>query len=100
MPSAGRIYKLPFAGYTLGLKEMKGTFVMFELGADFGAGASAALMFLGGNAMIAGVAGAFLSVSQLPALLATSNACVRFGGMTATLLPANAGVAIYTGVIL
>lgn len=95
MPSAGRVYKLPFAGRTLSLHELKGAFVMIEVGADFGPGGSGALMFLGGNTMIGAMAGPM----QFPAMLATSNACVRFGGMTATLIPANAGINIYAGAI-
>ncbi|MBX3243519.1 MAG: hypothetical protein KF685_03510 [Acidobacteria bacterium] len=93
MPSAGRVYKLPFAGRTLSLHELKGAFIMIEIGADFGPGGSGALMFLGGNTMI----GAMMGPMQLPAILATSNACVRFGGMNATLIPANAGINIYAG---
>ncbi len=99
MPSAGRIYKLPMAGRSLSLREMKGAFVMFEAGADFGAGASGAFMFLGGNSFAAGMAGAISPALNLPTLIATSKACVRFGGMTATLLPANVGVTIYVGMI-
>jgi len=59
-------------------------------------------MFLGGNQRVASllamapVAGAFV---QLAALLTTSNACVRFGGMSASLLPANVGVTAYVGAI-
>jgi hypothetical protein len=67
---------------------------------DFGPGYGQALMFLGGSTRLAAVAamapgaGTFL---QLAALLATSNACVRFGGMSATLLPGNVGFTAYIG---
>ena len=102
MPSSGTVYKLPWAGADLTADELKGAFVQFAVGADFGPGYSQALMFLGGNQRVAAllamapVAGALV---QLAALLTTSNACVRFGGMSASLLPANVGVTAYVGAI-
>ena len=95
MPSAGTIYKLPFAGKTLSESELKGGFIMTELCADLGPGLSGALMFLGGNPYLAAAAGPLASV----ALIATANACVRFGGLTATLLPVNASATVYMGAI-
>jgi hypothetical protein len=57
-------------------------------------------MFLGGSERIAAAAAmASNGLLQLPALLATSNACVRFGGMNAVLLPANMGLTAYLGAI-
>jgi hypothetical protein len=54
------------------------------------------LMFLGGNRVIASALGAASAgYLQVPALLATSNACVQFGGMSATVLPADVGVSAY-----
>ena len=100
MPSAGRIYKLPFAGWTLTEDEIKGGFVMIEAGADWGAGGGGALMFIGGSVAIATAVGlATWGAGQLPALIATAEACVAFGGMTATLIPVNASVSIYVGLI-
>ncbi len=99
MPSAGRVYKLPFAGRTLSVGELKGAFVMFEVGADVGVGAGGAFMFLGGSVLASSMAGAFNPGLNLPALIATSNACVRFGGMAVTLLPVNASVTVYVGAI-
>jgi hypothetical protein len=96
MPSAGVVYKLPFAGKSLSAGELKGQFLMFELAADWGPGASGALMFLGGNQTFASLVGPAL---YIPALIATSSACVRFGGMTATLIPVNASATVYTGII-
>jgi hypothetical protein len=95
MPSAGVIYKMPFAGKTLSQSEFKGGLVMMELCADLGPGASGAVMFVGGNPYLAAAAGPL----SLPALIATSNACVRFGGLTATLLPVNASATVYQGAI-
>jgi len=95
MPSAGVVYKLPFAGKSLSQSELKGTFVMMELCADLGPGLSGAVMFMGGNPYLAAMAGPFF----IPALIATSNACVRFGGLTATLLPVNASASAYVGAI-
>ena len=101
MPSAGRIYKLPFAGWTLTEDELKGGFVMIEVGADWGAGAGGALMFIGGSVTLATIVGfSTMGAGQLPALIATSEACVAFGGMTATVVPVNAGISIYVGIIL
>ena len=100
MPSSGTVYKLPWAGEKLSADELKGAFVQFSVEGDFGPGYGQSLMFLGGNTWFAGLvgltpgAGSFL---QLTTLLATSNACVRFGGMSATLLPGNVGVVAYVG---
>jgi hypothetical protein len=64
-------------------------FVLMTLAGDFGPGWSESLMFLGGSIPIASAIGAAsMGFLQLPALLATSNACVRFAGMSATVLPA------------
>ena len=101
MPSAGRIYRMPFAGRKLTKDELLGGFVMFEAAADFGAGGSQALMFIGGNpgiAMLAGLPGA--GVGQIGGLVASSKACVRFGGMTVTAVPVNASINVYIGFIL
>jgi len=95
MPSAGRIYKLPFAGWTLTKDEMQGMFIMIEISGDFGAGGSAALMFIGGNTLLSSMAGPMM----IPAVIASSEACVAFGGMTATLIPANVGITAYAGII-
>ena len=95
MPSVGTIYRLPRAGKGLSLNELKGTFLMMELSADWGPGVSGALMFLGGAPQLAVLAGPFF----VPALIATSKACVRFGGITATVLPVNAGATVYVGAI-
>jgi len=95
MPSVGAIYRLPCGGKSLSLNELKGTFLMMELSADWGPGASGALMFLGGAPQLAVLAGPFV----IPAFIATSKACVRFGGITATVLPVNAGATVYVGAI-
>ncbi|MBC7796582.1 MAG: hypothetical protein H7Z37_06900 [Pyrinomonadaceae bacterium] len=98
MPSAGRIYKLPFAGRTLSRSEFTGAFVLMEISGDFGPGLSGALMFIGGSLLAAAIAGgASAGTLQIPAIIATSNACARFGGLTATLLPANIGLSFYVG---
>jgi len=102
MPSSGKVYKLPWAGGKLSLSELKGTFVSFGAAADFGAGYGESVMFLGCKAIAATavsvvpIAGNYL---QLVALLSTANACVRFGGMSATVLPANLGVTAYMGTV-
>jgi hypothetical protein len=96
MPSGGMVYKLPFAGKTLSLSELRGVFLLFELAADWGPGASGAVMFIGGNPVLASLVGPGLYVL---AMLATSKACVRFGGMTANALPVNASASVYTGLI-
>lgn len=96
MPSGGVVYKLPSAGKTLSLSEMRGVFLLFELAADWGPGASGAVMFIGGNQVLASVVGPGMYVL---AMLATSKACVRFGGMTATAVPFNAAASVYTGLI-
>jgi hypothetical protein len=57
MPSAGTVYKLPYAGKTLSLKELKGGFIMLQAGADAGAGRAKGVMFLGGDLQLAGLAG-------------------------------------------
>jgi hypothetical protein len=95
MPNAGVIYKLPFAGKTLSESELKGLFVMIEICADWGAGLSGAVMFIGGSPQLASIAGPLF----VPALIASSNACVRFGGLTATWLPLNASTSVYVGAI-
>jgi len=102
MPSSGTVYKLPWAGGKLSLNEMKGTFVSFGAAGDFGAGYGQSVMFLGCKAIaataasIVPVAGSYL---QLVALLSTANAAVRFGGMSATVLPANLGLVAYMGTV-
>lgn len=98
MPSKGVIYKLPFAGRTLSSNELKGTFIQIEIAGDFGPGGSSSLMFLGGS-YLAGVFASTLSFGtmQIPAMIATSNACVFFGGMTVSIIPANASVVFYVG---
>ena len=96
MPSAGVVYKLPFAGRSLSLRELKGLFVMYEISGDFGPGASGSLMFLGASPLLAGTLSTPIG---LPMIMATMNACVCFGGMSATLIPANVGINVYTGVI-
>lgn len=96
MPSSGVVYKLPFAGRTLSLRELKGLFVMYEIGADFGPGASGSLMFLGASPFLAPTISTPIG---LPMIMATMNACVCFGGMSASLIPANVGINVYTGII-
>jgi hypothetical protein len=102
MPSSGVVYKLPYAGGTLSESELRGAFVEITVAGDAGPGYGQSLMFIGGNVALASVLavapglGTFL---QLTALLATSNACVRFGGMSATLIPYNIGLSAYIGVI-
>lgn len=96
MPSSGTIYKLPFAGQSLCFNELRGCFLMAELGADAGAGRSTSLMFMGADPL---VIGALPVQAKIPALIATSNACVRFGGMYASALPFNASLSCYLGVI-
>lgn len=99
-PSTGVIYKLPFAGRTLSLNELKGNFVMMELSGDLGPGGSGAIMFLGGSQIASSLAGAVSAGSMaIPALIATSNGAVMFGGMTATVIPVNASVIFYVGAI-
>ena len=49
MPSAGVIYKLPFAGKALSFNELRGPFVMMQVGVDWGPGVSGSVMFIGGN---------------------------------------------------
>jgi hypothetical protein len=98
MPSVGRIYKLPWARQTLDLNEMKGAMVMFQIGADAGPGVSGAFMFLGGRLWFAaGLGGATMGAGHLPGLVMSSNACVKFGGMTANVIPVNVGVTAYVG---
>lgn len=100
MPSYGTVYQLPFAGKTLSKKELTGAFVLFSGAADAGVGWSESVMFLGGSPMIAGAFGAATSgVGYVAALLATSNACVRFHGMGVTVLPYNIGATAYVGVL-
>jgi hypothetical protein len=95
MPSAGTIYKLPYAGKTLSVKELRGAFILLQVGLDAGAGRAKAVMFLGGDLQLAAMAGPLF----LQVLLVTSNACVRFGGMYASVLPFNAGATAYVGAI-
>lgn len=102
MPSTGKIYKLPFAGFSLSLNEMKGGFLMFEIAGDFGPGLSGSAMFIGGNVAIATAVGMASpgGALHIPALITTSKACVAFGGLTASLIPANVSVSIFAGGIL
>lgn len=97
-PSAGRIYKLPFAGRSLSLREMKGLFVMLDISGDVGPGGSGSIIFLGGSWLASSIAGALSAgFLQMPALLATCNAVVCFGGLTASVIPVNASVTVYLG---
>ncbi|MDB4972212.1 MAG: hypothetical protein JWN48_553 [Myxococcaceae bacterium] len=58
-------------------------------------------MFLGGSpTMAAAFAVVGNGAMQLPALVASSKACVRFEGMSATVVPGNIGIAVYLGYIL
>jgi hypothetical protein len=102
MPSSGTVYKLPYAGGTLSESELRGAFVQIGIASDFGPGYGQSLMFMGGSASLAAILNMMPGVGMilnLTALLATSNACVRFGGMSATLLPGNVGLAAYVGAI-
>lgn len=100
LPSTGRIYRLPFAGRSVSKRELKGAFVMLEVGADWGAGVSGAFMFMGGSIPLAMMASAVSAGSgMVPTLIATSNACVAFGGVAITVIPANVSVSIYLGAI-
>ena len=100
MPSAGVIYKFPYAGRTLSLSEFEGAFVMFEIFGDVGPGVSGALMFLGCSTFWASVIGLVSEgVLIVPTLMATACACVRFGGLTYSPIPVNAGVNVYIGSI-
>jgi hypothetical protein len=100
-PSAGVIYKLPYAGRSLSLDELKGPFVMLEVSGDVGPGLSGALMFIGGSSFLANIAGTVSGGAlRIPALLATSCAVVRFGGLTASVIPVSAGVSVYVGAVV
>ncbi len=100
MPSAGKIYKLPFAGRSLSLREMKGLFVMLDISGDVGPGGSGSVIFLGGSYIASSVAGLVSAgTMQIPALLATCNAAVCFGGLTASVIPVNASINIYLGAV-
>jgi hypothetical protein len=100
MPSYGTVYQLPYAGKTLSKKELTGPFVLITGAADVGVGWGESVMFVGGSAGIAGAFGVATSgIGYLAALLATSNACVRFHGMGVTVLPYNIGVNAYIGVL-
>lgn len=98
MPSTGVVYRLPFAGASLDRSELTGGCVMLEVAGDTGPGASGTMMFMGGNEFFA-LAAAALSAGTgyLPALIASSNGVVFFGGMTATLLPFNVSATVYIG---
>lgn len=96
MPSDGVVYKLPFAGRSLSERELKGLFIMYEFSGDFGPGGSASIMFMGASSMLISVVS---NPVLLPVVMGTMNACVCFGGMTATLIPANVGINVYTGII-
>lgn len=82
-------------------EELRGGAVLVDFSVDAGAGRDAAIMFLGGSmAFSAGAAVAALSsLAYIPALIATSNACVCFGGMGVTVLPFNVGASVYIGAI-
>jgi len=98
MPSNGVVYRLPYAGASLDRKELCGGCVMFEISGDTGPGASGNMMFLGGSEFFALAAAALtVGTGYLPALIASSNGVVFFGGMTATLLPFNVSAAVYIG---
>lgn len=100
MPSSGVIYKLAFAGKTLSFSELQGLFVMVDISGDVGPGGSGSIMFLGGSYLISSIAGfASAGALQIPAILATCNAAVCFGGLTASVIPANASITCYLGVI-
>ena len=73
---------------------------MMQLSGDFGPGGSGSIMFLGGNQIASSLAGAVSGGAMtIPALIATANGAVMFGGMTATIIPANASVVFYIGAI-
>lgn len=100
MPSAGKIYKLPFAGRSLSFGEMKGLFVMLDFSGDVGPGGSGSIIFLGGSYIASSIAGfASAGALQIPAVLATCNAAVCFGGLTASLIPVNASINLYVGAV-
>lgn len=101
MPSRGIIFKLPYAGKTLSLNELKGEFVMLEISGDVGPGGSGALMFLGCSTFWSTLAGSLsFGALQVPALMATANACVMFGGMTVSIIPVSANVTVYVGAVI
>ncbi|MHC1742351.1 MAG: hypothetical protein AB9873_04875 [Syntrophobacteraceae bacterium] len=101
MPSSGRIYRLPFAGSSLSLDELTGAFALIEVSGDVGPGGSGCVMFIGGSTVAAlSTVGPLGSMLEVALFLATCNACVCFGGMTATLIPVNASVNCYLGGII
>jgi hypothetical protein len=95
MKSDGTIYKLPAAGRTLSLQEMKGGLMVFQMSADAGAGWTKAAIFMGGNRALAASSGSLFTM----VMFVTSKALLYFGGMSATLLPFNFGGTAYIGEI-
>ena len=99
MPSSGTLYSLFAAGRTLTRDELSGAMIAYEVGADFGPGVSGCLMFIGGNWSLASAVMGPGAALAIPVLVASSKAVVRFGGMTATVLPANVSGNFYIGYI-
>ena len=97
MPSSGVIYKTPNAGKKLTIDEFKGGFVMMNIGADIGAGYSQTLIFLGVNKFFMRLI--FLNPVFFTATILTAEACIRIGGMSANVVPANASLNFYVGTI-
>lgn len=100
MPSSGTIYQLPAACGNLTLQDLKGPALLFDSSTDAGAGRTVSVLFIGGSVAFAGAAAIALSaLSYIPALLASSNACVSFGRMGASVLPFNVSGSLYLGMI-
>ncbi|MCS6875114.1 MAG: hypothetical protein RML33_10090 [Acidobacteriota bacterium] len=97
MPSEGRIYKTIHARETLDLNEIRGPFLLIQGSADAGPGYSGSLMFLGGSKPDPLL---LLQRSNIVGFILTCYGCVRFGGMTATLLPFNLNLSVYGGLLL
>lgn len=98
MPSVGVVYKLPFACRTLSLRELKGGFLMLQGSADAGPGKAYGAMFLGGNLKAAGATG--YGPASVSVLAATSNACLAYGAMFASIMPFNIALTAYIGQII
>ncbi len=107
MPSAGKVYSLPAAGFSLTEGELRGVMVLLEASGDIGPALGGSMMFLGGDPSLAALLLAMTSpmgpavsvTSALMSLLASSEACVCFGGMAHTLIPFNLSLTVSIGLV-
>lgn len=98
----GKIYALPASGRSLTRDEFSGALVWLEANVDAGPGVAYSAMFLGGSLLLAAMVTQTpppFGLTFLPALIASSEAVLFSRGDMYTVVPYNASVNVFIGMI-